>query len=113
MEPFVFGEADMKEVTITLKLDEAVLENRHCYCGSMEFRAVSFVPYKQAILCADCVYHANHVGCGRIINFRISDDGEILDCCGEIRDLGTGAIDSQSSIPLAICLKCNRLVELQ
>lgn len=92
---------------ITIEVDEQRLENRSCArCGHSEFFALKFIKHSQMVSCSlDC----SSVGCGHLL--RIGFHGEETRC-GDIRETESASLDSQTTIPLAVCWTCGRLVSL-
>lgn len=102
-------------MTVDLDLNILPLENRHCgRCGSNDFRSLIFIPHRQKAQCADCGYRSGSMYCGRIVSFSIGpENDEKLLHCGDWRVCESADDQSQSSIPLAVCLGCKRLVAAQ
>ncbi len=100
-------------MTIDLALDTLPLENRRCgRCGSRDFRLLIYIPRQEQAQCADCGYRSGREHCGRIIRFKTNDDQEEIEInrCGDWIMCESADPQSQSSIPLAVCLGCKRLV---
>ena len=112
-----------ERLPIHLEILPDKLPSRKCTrCSGIEFRAVVFSNATYVARCANCTFHGVPNPCGTIIDFVISDEGTTVTKCGEQFPLqartlngpiGLGDADSPSSIPLAVCLKCHKLVALQ
>jgi hypothetical protein len=109
------GGFEAVKVTLDLEIGETTLPGRICRCGSKDFREVVFKVHQQRAQCADCGYQFGGSGyCGRIVRFVIGCDKEEIIRCGDFQSSSSvPADDSQTSIPLAICFDCHRLVTLQ
>lgn len=105
-------------ITIELDLNNVPLSGRRCgRCKGTDFREVRLKPQYQRLQCADCMYQSflrvTVAPCGRVVQFLIGEHSDTVWRCGDMKAMESPSDESQTAVPLAVCLGCKRLVALQ
>jgi ribosomal protein S27AE len=96
--------------TITLELDETVLLNRKCSrCGRRDsFHAIHYKPMTYR---ASCSLDCSTTFCGHLL--RIDYAGKETRCGDMIESTSICEETDNTAVPMAACLNCGKIVNLQ
>lgn len=99
---------------IKVEVDTATkLPGRRCNrCNGVQFRPILFLMDNYTARCANCIFHHITEPCGTVVDFSIGETTTVRKC-GDVFPTGFGTDDSPSTIPLAICIECHKIVPLQ